>query len=60
MVTGNYGSAGIIAFVAGIGFWLCFRGLDAQEDALNQLGVKPTVSEASESVYPEDAKRGVA
>jgi len=33
----NYGSVAIIAFVAGIGFWICFRGLDAREEALNLL-----------------------
>ncbi|KAG7095007.1 hypothetical protein E1B28_005801 [Marasmius oreades] len=33
----NYGSAAIIATVTGIGFWLFFRKLDAQEDELNSL-----------------------
>lgn len=33
----NYATAAIIAFVAGILFWICFRGLDAREEALNLL-----------------------
>lgn len=35
---GNYGAAAIIAFVAGIAFWYCFRSLDKQEDELNMIG----------------------
>jgi len=35
---GNYGAAAIIAFVAGIAFWFCFRDLDKQEDQLNMIG----------------------
>ncbi|KAF8313213.1 PTR2-domain-containing protein [Clavulina sp. PMI_390] len=37
----NYGSAAIICFVAGIGFWFSFRGLDKEEDALNLIGAGP-------------------
>ena len=33
----NYGSMAVLAAVAGILFWLSFRHLDAEEDALNQL-----------------------
>jgi POT family proton-dependent oligopeptide transporter len=33
----NYGSMAVLAFLAGIGFWITFRHLDAQEDALNEL-----------------------
>ncbi|KAH8114891.1 PTR2-domain-containing protein [Phellopilus nigrolimitatus] len=33
----NYGVMGVIAGVAGVLFWLSFRHLDAEEDALNEL-----------------------
>lgn len=33
----NYGSMGVIAFIAGSLFWLSHRNLDAQEDKLNML-----------------------
>ena len=33
----NYGSAGILAFVAGCLFWVQMRDLDKQEDQLNLL-----------------------
>lgn len=33
----NYGSVAIIAAAGGVGFWICFRDLDKQEDALNNL-----------------------
>ncbi|KAE8225928.1 hypothetical protein CF319_g1406 [Tilletia indica] len=33
----NYAVFGVAAFIFGIIFWLIFRDLDAQEDALNQL-----------------------
>ncbi|EJD07177.1 PTR2-domain-containing protein [Fomitiporia mediterranea MF3/22] len=33
----NYGSMGVFAFVAGVGFWLSFRHLDAEEEALNMI-----------------------
>ncbi|KAH7126966.1 peptide transporter PTR2-A [Dendryphion nanum] len=33
----NYGSAGILAFVAGCLFWVQMRGLDSEEDRLNLL-----------------------
>lgn len=37
LLVANYGIFAGLAFVAGIIFWLCFRGLDAQEDELNAL-----------------------
>lgn len=33
----NYGSVAILSFIAGIGFWLSVRHLDAAEDELNNL-----------------------
>ena len=33
----NYVAAAILALLAGIAFWFCFRNLDKQEDALNDL-----------------------
>jgi len=33
----NYGSMAVLAFVAGCIFWLQFRGLDKEEDELNEL-----------------------
>ncbi|KAF8608890.1 PTR2-domain-containing protein [Ceratobasidium sp. AG-I] len=34
----NYGGCGIAAFVAGVAFWLCFRHLDYEEEAQNEIG----------------------
>ncbi|KAG8733159.1 hypothetical protein FRC10_000378 [Ceratobasidium sp. 414] len=34
----NYGGCGIVAFVAGIAFWLCFHHLDHEEEAQNEIG----------------------
>ena len=33
----NYGVVAVVAFVAGILFWVCNRKLDAEEDRLNML-----------------------
>jgi proton-dependent oligopeptide transporter, POT family len=33
----NYGVVGVLSFIGGTGFWLQYRGLDKQEDALNML-----------------------
>lgn len=33
----NYGAMAVLAFVGGIAFWLSFRHLDKEEDALNAL-----------------------
>ncbi|EJD04975.1 PTR2-domain-containing protein [Fomitiporia mediterranea MF3/22] len=33
----NYGVMGVLAAVAGVGFWLTFRHLDADEERLNEL-----------------------
>jgi hypothetical protein len=40
LLPGNYGAAAIISGVAGIAFWICFRHLDKEEDALNLIGTK--------------------
>lgn len=37
LITWNYGSAAIIAGVAAVLFWFCYRNLDKKEDELNQL-----------------------
>ena len=34
----NYASAAIISGVAGFVFWWCFKGLDAQQDEMNEIG----------------------
>jgi len=34
----NYGAASIIAGVASVGFWICFKHLDHEEDELNLIG----------------------
>ncbi|KAL5526292.1 hypothetical protein ACEPAF_8015 [Sanghuangporus sanghuang] len=44
----NYGSMSVFAFVAGIGFWLSFRHLDAEEEALNALNDAESIRDASE------------
>lgn len=33
----NYGAFAVVSFLAGIGFWIQYRGLDAKEDQLNDL-----------------------
>lgn len=33
----NYTIITILAFLGGVGFWWCFRGLDRSEDRLNML-----------------------
>lgn len=33
----NYGSMGVLAFIAGGFFWFTFQDLDAMEDELNQI-----------------------
>ena len=33
----NYGAMAVLAFIAGILFWFCFRHLDKEEDDLNEL-----------------------
>ncbi|KAG8852952.1 hypothetical protein FRB96_008471 [Tulasnella sp. 330] len=34
----NYASAAIISGVAGFAFWWCFKGLDSQQDEMNEVG----------------------
>jgi POT family proton-dependent oligopeptide transporter len=67
LLTWNYGAFAVVSFVAGIGFWFSFRGLDAQEDELNNLptGHVGTASQAAEvyrrsSVASEFARRAAA
>jgi POT family proton-dependent oligopeptide transporter len=38
-LTWMYGSVGIVSFTSGCIFWLVFRQLDAEEDALNLIGI---------------------
>lgn len=45
-----YGVFAVVAFIAGCGFWISFRSLDAQEDALNQLDSGNL--DATEAVQP--------
>lgn len=33
----NYGVFAVLAFIGGVAFWISFRKLDAEEDALNEL-----------------------
>ncbi|KAJ7235495.1 POT family-domain-containing protein [Mycena rebaudengoi] len=33
----NYGSMGVLSFIAAVFFWFLFRGLDKEEDTLNEL-----------------------
>lgn len=33
----NYGVVAVLAFFAGVAFWFCFRGLDAEEDHWNLI-----------------------
>ena len=33
----NYGTMAVLAGVAGVGFWMTFKDLDAEEDHLNEL-----------------------
>ncbi|PWY97955.1 PTR2-domain-containing protein [Testicularia cyperi] len=55
----NYGVFGVLSFIAGCLFWWSFRGLDAQEDALNQLDHgelhSPSTAVASETASQEKA-----
>jgi POT family proton-dependent oligopeptide transporter len=37
LLTWNYGSMAVISFISGIIFWFQFRGLDSEEDMLNEL-----------------------
>lgn len=56
LVLGNYGAAAIIAFVAGVAFWFCFKDLDKQEDELNMIGTNT----AEAMGYPEQPKKALA
>ncbi|SCV72691.1 BQ2448_4228 [Microbotryum intermedium] len=37
LLTWNYGTMGVLSFVAGVGFYLSFRDLDVDEERLNDL-----------------------
>ena len=56
VLLGNYGSAAIISGVAGILFWICFRHLDKEEDALNLIGAK----QVEATVSPNELNRGTS
>lgn len=47
----NYGSMAVLAFLAGIGFWLSYRKLDAREDELNLLDRGKLDTSAEESTH---------
>lgn len=52
----NYGAMAVLAFFAGIGFWLSFRHLDAQEFQLNEMQVgHADVNAAPEPPITHDA-----
>lgn len=44
----NYGVFAGLSFVAGIAFWICFRGLDKEEDDLNAIGVTNPIGHGGE------------
>lgn len=48
----NYGVFAVLAFIAGILFWIQFRRLDEEEDALNELPEGQIVSEVPDSEAP--------
>jgi POT family proton-dependent oligopeptide transporter len=56
----------IIAFFGGIGFWLCFRKLDKEEESLNLLPESTYIGKQEESVgkdeedVPHQAKESVS
>jgi hypothetical protein len=50
----NYAIPAILAAVAGTIFWFQFRGLDAQEDALNMLPEGTTVLEGKQRDHDSD------
>lgn len=45
----NYGVMGVLAFLAGIGFWFSFRHLDSEEEALNALNEQESEEEVNAS-----------
>ena len=54
----NYGSAAIISGIAGFAFWVCFKHLDREEDALNAIGQEKMDVAGVE--YPTEGKRALA
>ena len=54
----NYGSMAVFAFIAGIGFWLTFRELDAEEESLNAITDKESLDEHDHVQYkPEKSEK---
>jgi len=50
----NYGIPAILAVIGGTIFWIQFRGLDAEEDRLNNLPLGTVVLEGKERKLDED------
>lgn len=44
----NYGTMGVLSFIAGTLFWFSVRDLDSHEDELNNLGVGHLATEKTE------------
>lgn len=56
----NYGSAGVLSFVGGVGFWLSFRKLDKQERYLNEIADRAVAHGQLEDDEATEAKRAPA
>jgi len=56
----NYGSMAVLAFIAGCIFWVQFRGLDKEEDELNELPVGKFYASEDEEKSTAEANRGLA
>ncbi|KAI5241207.1 PTR2-domain-containing protein [Aureobasidium subglaciale] len=54
----NYTIITILAFLGGVGFWFCFRDLDANEDRLNMLEIS-TMRNNNTAVEPSDTEAQV-
>ncbi|KAI5241393.1 PTR2-domain-containing protein [Aureobasidium subglaciale] len=54
----NYTIITILAFLGGVGFWFCFRDLDANEDRLNMLDIT-TMRNNNTAVEPSDTEAQV-
>jgi POT family proton-dependent oligopeptide transporter len=55
----NYGVVAVLAFVAGIAFWLCFRKLDAEEDKWNLLQASAYQGRKGSLVPADSGEAGV-
>ena len=56
----NYGSMAVLAFIAGCIFWVQFRGLDKEEDELNELPVGKFYASSDEEKSTTEPNRGSA